>query len=72
MEPWKEEEPPPGTIGYANKGFGKPPPSKVIDPVFTTTEGRNERSRAKCAICTPLGLTGNHPTAICFGNPENP
>jgi hypothetical protein len=68
MEPWKEEEPPPGTIGYANKGFGKPSASKLVDPVFNTAE----RNRTKCMICTPLGLTGNHPTSLCFANPENP
>jgi hypothetical protein len=68
MEPWKEEEPPPGTIGYANKGFGKPPASKMVDPVFNTTE----RSRVKCDICTSLGLIGSHPTSICFANPHNP
>jgi hypothetical protein len=71
MEPWQEEAPPPGTVGYTNKGFGKPPPLKPVDPVFTMTEG-NEKPRSKCGICAPLGLPGNHPTNICFGNPENP
>jgi hypothetical protein len=69
MEPWKEEEPPPGTIGYANKGVGKLLPPKTVDPVFSITEGR---TRPKYSICTPLGLTGTHPTSICYGNPENP
>lgn len=69
MEPWKEEDPPPGTIGYTHKVFGKiPAPSKLIDPVFNT----EETNRYDCAICSPLGLGGKHPTRLCFGNPENP
>lgn len=68
MEPWKEEEPPPGSIGYTMKGFHKPPTSKTVDAVFTTTE----KPRSNCSICNAIGLPGNHPTILCYANPENP
>lgn len=58
MEPWKEEEPPPGAIGFSHKGMMKSPANKMVDPVYTTREG----NRSKCSICIALGLPGNHPT----------
>lgn len=68
IEPWKEEIPPPGTIGYTHYVPTTPTHSlKPVDPTYTTIE----KPQPICNICDSLGLEGTHPTHLCFANPDS-